>query len=109
MSKHKVISTTKQEPRTETTCAQPGCKFKGKPAQQGVCYTAKGHVVEFAALDRVEREITADLKAMRKREGKSYVRVLEAHYTAAMMNWEMTLDECIRLRRDVALAKVRKP
>ena len=103
--KHKVVRLVKQQAVHETICIQPRCKFKGKPAQQGVCYGSEGELVDFDDLAKHEAELLAELKAMRKRQGRDYVRALEACYVTAMMNWQITIDECIRLRRDSALAK----
>jgi hypothetical protein len=58
-----------------------------------------------AKLDKLDAEIAASLRTMRKTEGRQYIAALEAHYSSAMMNWTMLLDECVRLRRDLALAK----
>lgn len=86
-------------------CDQPGCKFRGKEAQQGVCHTTDGDLISWGKLESHEKEITADLAAMKKREGKDYVSALEAHYISAMMNWQGALDDTIRLRRDLAVLK----
>ena len=102
---HKTIKQTRERPIVTTICAQKKCRFFGKEAQQGVCYSAEGEVVDWAKSAVQEKEVLDDLKAMRKREGKGYVRALEAYYACAMMNWTITLDECVRLRRDLALAK----
>ncbi len=104
--KHATIQQTHERPVTTTLCAQKGCKFYGKEPQQGVCHTDEGLVVEWAKIDAHEKELLEEMRTMKKREGKDYVRALEAHYVSAMMNWQITLDECIRLRRDLALAKV---
>jgi hypothetical protein len=99
------------EERTETrevvtrVCARKDCQFFGQEAQQGVCHTTDGDLVEWATLDAHERELLDSLRAMREREGEDYVGALEAHYVSAMMNWQLTLDECIRLRRDLAQAR----
>lgn len=109
MSKHKVIRLATQQLVHDTICAQRGCKFKGKSAQIGVCFSSKGALADFDKLAKHEEDLLAELKQLRKREdAKGYVRSLEAHYVSAMMNWQLSLDECIRLRRDIALAKERK-
>lgn len=100
---------TKAVERSYTTkiCDQPDCEFRGKEAQQGVCHTMDGDLISWDRLDAHEKEIIADLADMKKREGKDYVRALEAHYISAMLNWEGALDEAIRLRRDLAVLKNR--
>lgn len=82
-------------------CAEPRCKFKGKPAVHGVCYHADGDLVPFAKLDKYESELRGEMAKMTKLS-------LQEHYIAAMLNWEMTLDECIRLRRDNAMLRAKK-
>lgn len=88
-------------------CDQPGCKFRGKAAQQGVCHTTEGELISWNKLEAHEKKLFAELKDMKRREGKNYVRALEAHYICAMMNWEGSLDETIRLRRDLAVLRNR--
>ena len=88
-------------------CDQPGCKFRGKEAQQGVCHTTDGDLIGWDKLEAHEKEITAALVNMKRHEGKGYVRALEAHYICAMMNWQGALDETLRLRRDLAVLKNR--
>lgn len=104
---HPIVEQTTQRAHTTRICAKRGCKFYGKEAQQGVCHTTDGDVVEWVKLEAHEKELLAELHAMKKREGRDYVRALEAYYVSAMMNWQLTLDECIRLRRDVAIARRR--
>lgn len=106
--KHAIITRTDQRPITTRICAQKGCKFFGKEAVQGVCHTTDGDLVEWAKLDAHEKQLEAELSAMKKREGKNYVRALEAYYLCTMMNWQLTLDECIRLRRDNAILASRR-
>ena len=108
MKKHTIIKQTHQQSVTTLTCGQKGCKFFGKRAEQGVCHDNEGDLVEWARLDAHEKELAAELKALKKREGKDYIGALEAHYVTAMMNWQIVLDECIRLRRDIALLKVKR-
>jgi len=88
-------------------CDQPGCKFRGKEAQQGICHTTEGELIEWDRLDAHEKEVTAELADMKRREGKDYVRALEAHYISAMLNWQGSLDETLRLRRDLAVLRNR--
>lgn len=105
---HAIVEHKESREIVERMCAQRGCKFFGKAAQQGVCYDDEGALAAWAKLEAHEKELVAELKAMKKREGKAYVRALEAYYITAMMNWDLTLDECIRLRRDLARAKRRR-
>lgn len=104
---HKIDEHTETREIKKRVCAQQGCEFFGKEAQQGVCHDTDGDLIEWAKLDAHEKELSDSLKEMRERLGDDYVASLEAHYVCAMMNWQMTLDECIRLRRDIALLKVR--
>jgi hypothetical protein len=104
---HPTLIQHREQRVEERYCAKKGCKLYGKIAQQGVCFRDNGELVDWDALDEAEREVVAELKAMKKREGKRYVEALEAHYICAMLNWEMSLDETIKLRRDLVRAKLR--
>lgn len=105
---------TKIERQIETrevvkrVCANEGCRFFGQEAQQGVCYTTHGDLADWGKLDAREQEVLKELEEMREREGDDYVRALEAHYVSVMTNWQLTLDECVRLRRGLALARTRR-
>lgn len=105
--KHKIDEQTETREIVKRVCAQQGCEFFGRDAQQGVCHDTDGDLIEWAKLDAHEKELSDSLKEMREREGDDYVVALESYYVSAMMNWQCTLDECIRLRRDNALLKVR--
>jgi hypothetical protein len=88
-------------------CDQPGCKFRGKEAQQGVCHTAEGELIDWTRLEAHEKQTLAELANMKRHEGRNYVRALEAHYISAMLNWQGALDETLRLRRDLAVLRNR--
>ncbi len=105
MREHK--KAVRQRTVDETICANRRCEFYGQPVVQGVCHTSDGEIADLAKMDKYEAELTAELKQMKRREGKDYIRALEAHYLCARMNWTGTLDECIRLRRDNAILKDR--
>jgi hypothetical protein len=91
----------------ETYCAYKRCKFYGKHAQQGVCYSDKADLVDWERIDAFEKSHDEELARFRKLyKGKKYVEWLEAMYTSAMLNWQFTLDDTIRLRRDLALLKL---
>lgn len=111
MSKDKSYHATRERidlrPIRSIICDRKECEFYGKEAQQGVCHTDNGDVVKWDALEAHEREILAAMEEMRQNEGDQYVKALESHYLSAMMNWQLTLDECIRLRRDLAVARAR--
>ena len=107
-SKH----TLEKRPREihENYCAQKGCVFYGKPAQQGVCFSDKPEVVDWDRLARSEAEHYAELEFFRKkyrRKGlKKYVEWLEAMSVCESINANMVLDELIRLRRENALFRL---
>ena len=106
--RHKTEQVTESKDITRTVCRQPGCRFRGQTAVGGHCFDNRGEIVEWAKLAKIERELTADLRAMRRREGKDYARTLESHYVSAMMNWDIVLDECIRLRGENARLRARR-
>jgi len=86
----------------EWYCAEEGCEFNGKLAQQGVCYSADRQYQNWEKLYEASKEHADELLAIRQSEfadkPEEYIRWLEAMYEAAMVNWDGTLDECIRLR-----------
>jgi hypothetical protein len=88
-------------------CDQQGCKFRGKEAQQGICHTTDGDLISWDKLEAHEKAVVAELADMKLREGKGYVRALEAYCISVMMNWQVALDETVRLRRDIAVLKNR--
>lgn len=98
---HKTIPAV--TPRPLALCNEEGCAFLGKEAQQGVCHSSEGEVIDWDKAERYEKLLLEDLKFMKETEGEGYVACLEANYVCAMMNWETILDECVRLRRDAAL------
>lgn len=91
----------------EKLCDEPTCEFRGEPAVQGVCHSTEGEIADWEKLEKAEREIEAQLVDMRREatDLDDYVRSLEAYYTSVAINWDMTLDECIRLRRENALLR----
>lgn len=94
-----------------TYCAQPGCNFEGEHAVQGTCYSNKGEILDWSLIEKAELEVAEELKKIKKLYGatsKKYIRWLEAMYECACANWTITLDECVRLRRNVAHLKAGK-
>ena len=84
MSKHKTIKQVHPRSITTTYCAQRGCKFRGKEAQQGVCYSDKGALVDWKRMAQQEQQVLDELTAIRKsKDLKAYVRTLEANYVTA--------------------------
>lgn len=90
----------------EPFCTTKGCEFYGQHAVQGVCYSNKPDVIDWKRVERQEKQLAEEMVQIKKKyKGKEYLRWLEAMYECAQMNWTFTLDELIRLRRDVALLK----
>lgn len=72
----------------ESICAEKGCKFFGQLAQQGVCHTTSGDLIDWDRLAQHEQREEAELAVFRKKyKGKEYVRWLEAMYLCAQLNW----------------------
>ncbi len=93
----------------ETFCNYKRCKFYGKPAQQGVCYSVKPDLVDWDRIAKFEQAQDEELKYLRKKyKGREYVKWLEALYSCAMVNWTVALDEAVRLRRDNALLRAKR-
>jgi hypothetical protein len=94
----------------EWFCDEPSCEFYGRPTQQGVCHTAEGELVDYDKLiDYAQRSAEETLRVRREHypSDEEYIPWLEAHYECAMINWTFSLDECVTLRREVALLKLR--
>lgn len=95
----------------ETYCVEPGCKFKGKHAAQGVCFS-KLKSADNAYLERIEKravEFLKETREIRKRSKMSpgaYIKWLESHILCDWMNQEFTMDELIRMRGKTALLKL---
>lgn len=107
---HKTVKRDKQQTIVESFCDQKGCQFFGQPAVQGVCFTTNGDIVDFDRLNAYEAELLREMAELKKKSKstKDYVAALEAYYVTAQMNWQMGLDELVRLRRDNALLRARK-
>ena len=95
----------------ESFCAQPGCRFHGKPSVQGVCHSTE----RFDG----ERDIIRWFMLKAKQHAKDrtyfhklfagkperYIAHLEAHYESAMMNWSLGIEELVKLRRENAILR----
>jgi hypothetical protein len=91
----------------ETFCTDKKCEFYGQHAVQGVCYSNKPDVIDWKRVEKQEKQLEEELAYIKKKyKGKAYLSWLESMYHCAQMNWTFTLDELIRLRRDVALLKL---
>lgn len=106
----------RQELRTcevqESYCVEPGCEFNGERAVQGVCHSSKPDLADWDRLHDAGERFADELRKIRTEhytDKDEYIEWLEAMYECAMLNWTFTLDECIRLRREVALLKRRLP
>lgn len=94
----------------ETFCTQKNCEFFGQHAQQGICYSNKPEVIDWKRVEKQEQQLAEELAYIKKKykgKGKEYVQWIESMYHCAQMNWTFTLDELVRLRRDIALLKVK--
>jgi hypothetical protein len=104
----------KKEQRTreilEYFCADEGCEFFGKHSQQGVCHTAEGEIVQLDRLYDIAKKFADDLRLFRTEhytDKDEYILWLESMYECTSLNWTFTLDECVRLRRELALLMVK--
>jgi hypothetical protein len=109
----------KTEKRTreirESFCDQPGCRFRGKPAQQGVCHTTET-ITGDADWTYVDKLIAygdqhlANVRASAKRmkwSQREYVSYLESEAACQMSNNASLLDELVRNRTALAIAKAK--
>jgi hypothetical protein len=96
----------------EHYCVQEGCKFRGKPAQQGVCHTTEPFVdgMSWDYLGKIEKYAENCLKdARRMHKGKTrkeYISYLESCYVCDWISTVLTTDELIMLRKKLALANL---
>ncbi len=98
----------RERPIRERFCIEPTCQFYDKHAQQGICHTDKGDLVDWERVDEHEKRAEEDLVAIRAKyagDKDEYIRWLEAHFECAQLNWALIMDECVRLRRDNALLR----
>lgn len=95
----------------ETWCVHKGCKFDGKPAAQGVCYSRLDRRDE-GYLQRVYKRAHGLILEMRsiaqsqKFTAKQHIDYLERSLESNWMNAEFGLDELIRLRAENAQLKL---
>jgi hypothetical protein len=114
MRDHKVD--LRQQKHFRSFCAEPGCKFRGEPAEQGICFSRNTFTdgPDWSYIDRCEKyavQVLAEMKSLwlpgkvnNKRGGmRGYVGHLESAYVTHWMQSILHLDEMVRLRRTVAL------
>ncbi len=109
---HRLETRVFQRDIHETFCVDPRCKFKGKRAAQGVCFTKDTltgfphkafEIAEQRAQDALRE--TREVYQMNRRRIKnfpSWVTYLEHHFISDQMNGNFRLDELIRLRAENA-------
>lgn len=109
--KHKTETRVFAREIHESYCAQRGCRFFGKRAVQGVCFSSErfdGERDIWKWID-LKAKHQADERAyfhkLYRGKPKEYIRHLEAHYESAVMNWDLTLDELVQLRGENAILK----
>jgi hypothetical protein len=96
----------------ESYCVQPGCKFKGKPAAQGICHTVldKDRDKYIRTVLQEGQDFLDDIKSLRKvnkqTTAKAWIRYLEGHVACQWANTQFTLDELIYLRAENARLKL---
>jgi hypothetical protein len=95
----------------ESICDTKSCKFYGKPAAQGVCYSKIDTGMEKyfnRQLERAEEHLKfykdgRHLGDKKKKQSKDeYIKTLESHFVCTWMNYTNTLDELIWLRGENA-------
>jgi hypothetical protein len=104
----------------ESYCADKKCKFYGKRAVQGVCFTTENSndSADWSYVDGVMQqgedfltEIRANFKAKGKSvaaartAAKAYLAYLESNFVCNWSNSQFALDELIRLRSENAILK----
>jgi hypothetical protein len=103
--KHKT-KVTKRE-INEDLCDNKKCKFFGKRAVQGICYSEEPELLDYKKLEEQEKVARDTIKWLKKKfPGKAYLKALESYYECAWLNWTVSLDETIYLRRENALLRL---
>ena len=102
----------------ESFCVQPGCKFEGEHAAQGVCHTltTMGGSRDWSYIDNILKQgddYLSEIQNMHKirpaadAKSDAYIRRLESEIVCIWTNNAFTLDELVRLRGELALLKKR--
>ena len=98
---------------TYSICREPRCKFNGKYAAQGVCFSRnRPMVTDFCnyLLGQGE-ELLAEMKKLRRKNGhksdKDWIAYLEGHLVCDWANQHGTLDELIHLRAENAKLRLK--
>jgi len=95
----------------ELFCRQPGCKFKGKHAAQGVCHTTDTFAggADWKHMDaafELGKKATDEVRRiLRGNSAKHKIDYLLAMHESYWVNNVFHLDEMVRLRRENALLK----
>jgi hypothetical protein len=93
-------------------CVQPGCKFNGEIAAQGVCYsklpTATDRYV--SSVMKQGQHCLDEMKKLRKvnkqTSDKAWIRNLEGYFVCTWANGVFTLDELVHLRAENAKLRI---
>lgn len=101
---------TKKGTRTipQSICVQKGCRFYGKPAEQGVCYHALDPKTSAYISNVIKQgyEFLKEMKSLRKKNkqntDKKWIQALEGHIVSTWANSIFGLDELIYLRAENA-------
>jgi hypothetical protein len=96
----------------ESFCVEPGCKFNGKHAAQGICHTRHSrntHEYVDRTLARGQ-ELLDEMKSLRKMNKQTssaaWIKRLEGHLVCQWANEWFTLDALIHLRAENAKLRV---
>jgi hypothetical protein len=108
---HKMKSGKREIP--QSICTEPGCKFEGKPAAQGVCYSRIPRKDD-AYIRQVMRNGEALLKEMKALRVKNkatakdeWIKHLEGQVVCTWANNHFMLDELVSLRAQNAELKLK--
>ena len=111
--KHKTETRVFAREIHETFCMQSECRFRDKHAVQGVCHTTERFDGErdlqkwFALKSKQHADDRKYFRKLYAGKPQKYIEHLEAHYECAMLNWSITIEEMIDLRRNNAILKDR--
>lgn len=96
----------------QSYCAQLGCKFYGKEAQQGVCFSSLSPTADkyITAVMQTGDHLLHEMKLSRfgNKAGpvRKWVQYLESHIICTWANNTFLLDEVIALRAECATLRL---
>lgn len=96
-----------------SVCDQPGCRFRGKPAAQGVCFSLNNDVATKYLKQTLQsgEDFLKEAKSLRRANkhtgDKAWIKYLEGQIVCGWANNTFSLDELVHLRAENARLRLR--